>query len=73
LPFANELKAVVQSAELPVAVVAVVDSRLPADRARAFQAALLRIGHAAGESDTLASLRLKGFVPVQLPGHTAAP
>jgi hypothetical protein len=73
LPFANELKSVVQSAELPVAVVAVLDSRLPAARARALQTALLRIGHAAGDTDTLASLRLKGFVPVQLPGQKAAP
>src|SRR5271154_1161310 len=35
LPFATELKSVTQSAELPVAIIAVVDSRVPADRARA--------------------------------------
>lgn len=74
LPFASELKAVTQSHELPVAIVAVVDSRLPPARARALQTALLRIGHAAaGDTDTLASLRLKGFVLPQLQGHTAAP
>src|SRR5271170_3915760 len=45
LPFAAELKSVMQSEELPVAVVAVVDSRVPADRARALQAGLLKMGH----------------------------
>ena len=73
LPFANDLKAVAQSPELPVAIVAVVDSRLPAARAQTLQTALLKIGHAAGDADTLAPLRLKGFVLPQLPGHTAAP
>src|ERR1700738_134919 len=35
LPFAAELKAVTQSPELPVAIIAVVDSRAPAGRRRA--------------------------------------
>jgi hypothetical protein len=72
LPFAAELKAVMQSAELPVAVIAVVDSRLPAARARALQTALLKMGHGAS-ADSLGPLRLHGFVPAKLPSRTTAP
>lgn len=67
LPFAAELKAVTQSPQLPVALIAVVDSRLTGARARALQAGLLRMGHAAGDVETLASLRLQGFVLPRLP------
>jgi hypothetical protein len=70
LPFASELKPVVQSPELPVAVVAVVDSRLAASRTHTFQSGLLGMGHAAASADVLASLRLRGFVLPQLPGGT---
>jgi ABC-type phosphate/phosphonate transport system substrate-binding protein len=73
LPFAAQLKAVMQSAPLPVAIVAVVDSRLPAARARALQAGLLKMGHAAADADILGQLHLQGFVLPQLPSHTAAP
>jgi hypothetical protein len=73
LPFAAELKAVMQSPPLPVAIVALVDSRLPAARARTLQQGLLKMGHAAGSADVLGSLHLQGFVPPQLPGHTTAP
>jgi hypothetical protein len=73
LPFASELKAVMQSPPLPVAIVAVVGSRLPAARARGLQAGLLKLGHGAGGTDTLESLRLQGFVLPQLPGHAPAP
>ncbi len=73
LPFASELKAVVQSPELPVAILAVVDTRVPPARAKALQSALLKMGHDPGALDTLGSLRLKGFVLPQLPDHTAAP
>ena len=68
LPFAAQLKTLVQSAPLPVALVAVVDSRLTAPRAKAIQSALLKMSSIAADADTLASLRLKGFVPPQLPG-----
>jgi hypothetical protein len=67
LPFANDLKAVVQSPELPVALIAVVDNRLPAARAKAFQAGLLKLGKGSGETDTLGSLKLQGFVMPDLP------
>ncbi len=70
LPFANDLKAVTQSAELPVAVIAVVESRVPAPRAKALQAALLKMGHGGEASDVLSQLRLQGFVMPQLPGKT---
>jgi hypothetical protein len=73
LPFAAQLKAVTQSAPLPVAIVAVIDARLPAARVRALQEALLKMGHAAGDADTLAQLHLKGFVTPQLPRPSVAP
>jgi hypothetical protein len=73
LPFATELKAVMQSPELPVAFIAVVDSRVATVRARALQAALLKMGHVAGSADSLGALRLRGFVLPKLPSRTATP
>jgi hypothetical protein len=73
LPFAAELKAVMQSPELPVAFIAVVDSRVTAARARALQEGLLKMGHVTGSADSLGPLRLHGFVLPKLPSHTAAP
>jgi hypothetical protein len=67
LPFAKDLKPVVQSPELPVAIVALVESRLPAARAKSFQAGLLKLGHGGGTTDTLGSLKLQGFVLPDLP------
>ncbi len=72
LPFATELSAVTQSAELPVAIIVLVDSRLAAGRARALQTALLKMGHTAGSADTLEPLRLRGFVAPKLPTPAAA-
>ena len=71
LPFAAQIKTLTQSAPLPVAVVVVVDARLPEARAKAFQAALLKMNSA--NAETLASLRLKGFVSPQLPGDAGKP
>jgi hypothetical protein len=73
LPFATQLKAVTQSPPLPVAIVAVIDTRLPAARVRALQAGLLKMGHAAGDAETLAQLHLQGFIAPQLPGKTTTP
>ncbi|MDB6087433.1 MAG: hypothetical protein JWN85_217 [Gammaproteobacteria bacterium] len=73
LPFATDLKPVTQSPPLPVALIAVVDSRLPEARVRALQAALLKMGHEAGGADTLAALRLQGFVLPRLPDRPATP
>jgi len=73
LPFAAQIKAVTQSAPLPVAIVAVVDSRLPAARARALQTALLKLGHATGGADALGPLHLQGFVLPQIPRSSTAP
>jgi hypothetical protein len=67
LPFAAQLKAVMQSPELPVAIVAVVESRVTAARARALQEGLLKMGHGQGSADSLAPLRLRGFVLPKLP------
>jgi hypothetical protein len=73
LPFAAQLKALTQSPPLPVAIVASVDSRLPAARGKSLQAALLNMSHAAGGADILAALRLQGFVPPQIPDSSATP
>jgi hypothetical protein len=73
LPFAAQLKTLTQSAPLPVAIVAVVDARVPAARAKSFQAALLKLNSAAGGADALGALHLKGFVMPQLPAGAAKP
>lgn len=70
LPFSNNLKAVTRSAELPVALIAVVESRVAGTRAKALQTALLKIGHGGEASDVLSQLRLQGFVLPQLPAKT---
>jgi ABC-type phosphate/phosphonate transport system substrate-binding protein len=73
LPFAAQLKTLVQSAPLPVALIAVVDSRLPAARAKILQTSLLKMGSTAGDGEILGSLHLKGFVLPQLPGRADQP
>jgi ABC-type phosphate/phosphonate transport system substrate-binding protein len=73
LPFAAQLKTLTQSPPLPVALIAVVESRLPAPRAKAFQSSLLKINSATGAADTLSSLHLNGFVLPQLPAPAARP
>jgi ABC transporter, phosphonate, periplasmic substrate-binding protein len=67
LPFANDLKAVAQSPAVPVAIIVVVDHRVPDARARTLQAGLLKMGHGGEGSDVLSQLRLQGFVVPQLP------
>jgi ABC-type phosphate/phosphonate transport system substrate-binding protein len=67
LPFAGDLKVVVQSADVPVAIIAVVDNRLPAARAKSFQAGLLKLGKGTGEAEKLGALKLAGFVMPALP------
>jgi hypothetical protein len=71
LPFAAQIKTLTQSVPLPVAVIAVVDARLPEPRAKAFQSALIKMNSA--NAETLASMRLKGFVLPQLPGDVGKP
>ncbi len=73
LPFAAQLKSLTQSAPLPVALIAVVESRLPAARAKAFQAGLIKLNSTSGGAQMLASLKLKGFVLPQLPGDAGKP
>src|SRR5580658_4148500 len=51
LPFAGQLAAVMQSPELPVAIIAVVDSRVATSRAHALQTGLLKMGHDRGSTD----------------------
>lgn len=71
LPFAAQIKTLTQSAPLPVAVIVVVDARLPEARAKAFQASLIKMNSA--NADVLASLRLNAFVLPQLPGDAGKP
>ena len=73
LPFAPQLKALAQSAPLPVAIIAVINGRVPPARVRTLQQGLFKMAHEAADADTLSQLRLKGFVSLQLPAHTAAP
>jgi hypothetical protein len=73
LPFASQLKTLLQSAPLPVALITVVDSRVAAPRAKAFQTALVKMNSVPGHADTLASRRLKGFVLPNLPGNAGKP
>jgi hypothetical protein len=63
----------VQSPELPVAVLAVVGARVGPGRAAALRSGLLKLGRDPGKAELLASLRLRGFVPPELAGRTAAP
>jgi hypothetical protein len=49
----------------------VVGSRLAAPRAKALQEGLLKMGRSPGNSDSLAPLRLRGFVLPKLPSRTA--
>lgn len=67
LPFAGDLKVVVQSPDVPVAIIAVVDNRLPPARAKSFQAGLLKLGKGPGEAEKLGALKLAGFVMPALP------
>jgi hypothetical protein len=73
LPFAAQLKTLTQSAPLPVALITVVDARLPDARAKAFQAALIKLNSTNGGAEMLASLKLKGFVLPRLPGNAGLP
>jgi hypothetical protein len=73
LPFAAELNTLIQSPDLPVALIVVVDSRVPAARAKALQTGLLKMTPASGAVDSLGPLRLRGFVLPKLPPRTAAP
>jgi hypothetical protein len=73
LPFAAELRTVTQSPELPVALIVVVDSRLPAARAHSLQQGLLKMGQAPRAADSLAPLHLHGFVLPMLPADAASP
>jgi hypothetical protein len=73
LPFASELEAVVRSPELPVALLTVVGARVSAPRAKSLRSALLKMSQEPGNAEVLAALRLRGFVPSELPGRTAVP
>jgi hypothetical protein len=71
LPFASELQALVQSPPLPVALLAVVDARVPEPRATALRTALVGLSRSSAGAAALEGLRLRGFISPQLPA--AAP
>jgi hypothetical protein len=73
LPFAADIKTVMQSPQLPVAIIVVIDSRVAPARARALQAALLKMGQGSAGGDALGALHLRGFVPAKLPTPAPAP
>jgi ABC-type amino acid transport substrate-binding protein len=73
LPFAGELKVVTQSPALPVAVIALVGSRMAADRVRALTAGFLKLGRVPGGAEALAPLHLRGFVPLKIPRNASGP
>ena len=73
LPFASDLKTVTQSPDLPVALIAVVGSRLPAARVKTLQEGLLKMGHGPRAGvDSLTPLHLRGFVLPKLPSRAPA-
>jgi len=65
LPFGSDLQAVTQSPVLPVALLVVVDSRVPAPKAKTFQEGLLKMGKQS--QDVLTQLKLQGFVMPKAP------
>ena len=67
LPFAANLHAVATTAAVPVALIVVVDARLPKARTDALQQALLHLADNPGGAATLGRLRLKGFVLPKVP------
>jgi hypothetical protein len=67
LPFAANLQVVGTTAPVPVALIVVVDGRVPKARADALQQALLRLSGSPQGAATLGRLRLNGFVAPRLP------
>jgi hypothetical protein len=72
LPFASDLQVLTQSPPLPVALIAVVDSRVTPARARALQQGLIKMAQTAGSTEVLTALHLRGFVLPQLPSQKPA-
>jgi len=67
LPFAASLQRVGTTAAVPVALIVVVDARVPKARADALQQALLHLSDSPQGKATLSRLRLNGFVAPRLP------
>ena len=73
VPFAADLQTLAKSPPLPVALIAVVDARLKGARLDAMRAALLKLGSMPQHAQTLAALRLRGFIAPQLPAQPLPP
>jgi hypothetical protein len=67
LPFAAKLEVVTRSKPLPVSVLSVVGSRLPAARRAALLKGLMTVANTPTGAQALAGIRMSGFVPADLP------
>ena len=67
LPFAANLQLAGTSAAVPVALIVVVDGRLPKARTQELQQALLRLSGSPAGASALSRLRLNGFALPKLP------
>jgi hypothetical protein len=67
LPFGANLSIAATSAPVPVALIVVVDARLPKAREQPLQQALLHLSGTPQGASTLSRLRLNGFVLPRLP------
>ncbi len=67
LPFGGNLQFAGTSAPVPVALIVIVNGRIPQARAQQLQQALLRLSGTAAGTATLNRLRLNGFVMPKVP------
>ncbi len=72
LPFAADLEVVARSASLPTGILATVGTRLPADRWKALDAALRKLGSTPTGAAALEAVRMQGFLPLDPAALTAA-
>jgi hypothetical protein len=66
LPFAANLHSAATTLPVPVALIVVIQGRLPKPRSEQLQQALLHLSGTAPGAEVLSRLRLKGFVPPHL-------
>ena len=64
LPFAADLEVVARSAPLPSGVLVTVGKRLPPDRWKVLEGALLKLGDTPDGKSALEAIRLQGFFPL---------
>jgi len=72
LPFATDLEVVARSAPLPTGVVVTVGKRIPPERWKALEKALLGLAERPDGAAALEAIRLQGFVPLDAATLAAA-